>query len=88
MLYLLQLRYLNFSHEITPFQGNLSYEIHDDVQLETHRFALGSQILSKCLFWDDIRKYRYSIHLDYTSKTYHTWLLFQHNNINYNCMRT
>ena len=52
--------------------GNLLSEIHLNVHSETHRFALGSQILIDCLLLDVIHKYRYSNHLDY--KTYHTWL--------------
>ena len=52
--------------------GNLLSEIHLNVHSETHRFALGSQILIDCLLLDVIHKYRYSNYLDYNA--YHTWL--------------
>ena len=48
--------------------------IYLEVQLETHRFALGSQILTNCLFSTVVHKYHYSVHLSY--KTYRTWLQF------------
>ena len=59
--------------EITPFRkGNLLPELCLNVHSETHRFALGSQILIDCLLLDVIHKYRYSNYLDYNA--YHTWL--------------
>jgi len=47
-------------------------EVRLNVHSETHRFALGSQILIDCLLLDVIHKYRYSNYLDYNA--YHTWL--------------
>ena len=59
--------------EITPFRrGNRLSEVRLNVHSETHRFALGSQILIDCLLLDVIHKYRYSNYLDYNA--YHTWL--------------
>ena len=66
-------RLLIYYLEITPFRkGNLLSELCLNVHSETHRFALGSQILIDCLLLDVIHKYRYSNHLDYNA--YHTWL--------------
>ena len=70
-------RLLIYYLEITPFRkGNLLSELCLNVHSETHRFALGSQILIDCLLLDVIHKYRYSNHLDYNA--YHTWLHMSH----------